>query len=126
MANFVVRGCNPSPRIDVVVASPDSGIALHSTEYRGLLDVSVDTNQGPTQTEGSFQVFVPDSLPYPRADLTSEACAACTVVPVGHTPLVADVRAIVDTATASFVDDPTQPGVAWLQLTVGLRALQLL
>ena len=24
------------------------------------------------------------------------------------------------------MDDPTKPGVAWLQLTVGLRALQLL
>lgn len=126
MANFVVRGCLPSPQIDVVVASPETGSPMRSTTYRGLVDVSVDTNKGPTLTAGMAQWFLPDSLPYQRAVLTAAASASCTVVPVGQTPIVADVRALIDSAAATFADDPGGGGVARLLVAAGLQTTNLL
>jgi len=115
-----------SPQIDVVVASPETGAPIRLTTYRGLVDVSVDTNKGPTLTQGPVQWWVPDSLPYRREDLTLGSAAACTVAPVGLTPIVAEVRALIDTVAASFEDDPGGEGVARLVVTVGLQTTNLL
>jgi hypothetical protein len=111
MAKFLARSCTPSPQIDVVVASPETGAPIRSTTYRGLVDVSVDTNKGPTLTQGAVQWFVPDSLSYRREDLTSGSSTAGTVAPVGLTPIVADVRALIDSVAASFEDDPRGEGL---------------
>jgi hypothetical protein len=59
MANFVVRSCTPNPHIDVAVASPETAAPMRSTTNRGVVDVSVDTNRGPTSTEGTVQWFCP-------------------------------------------------------------------
>lgn len=126
MANFLVRSCTPGQPIDVVAASPDTGAPIRSTTYRGLVDVSVDTNKGPTLTQGTVQWWVPDSLSYRREDLTTGSVAACTVTPVGVTPLVAEVRALIDTVAASFEDDPGGAGGARLVVTVGLQTTNLL
>jgi len=126
MANFVVRSCTPGPPIDVVAASAETGAPIRSTTYRGLVDVSVDTNKGPTLTQGTAQWWVPDSLSYRREDLTAGSVAACTVAPVGVTPLVADVRALIDSVGASFEDDPGADRGARLVVTVGLQTTNLL
>ena len=126
MANFLVRSCTPGPPIDVVAASAETGAPIRSTTYRGLVDVSVDTNKGPTITQGPVQWWVPDSLAYRREDLTAGSVAACTVTPVGVTPLVADVRAFIDSVAASFEDDPGGQGGARLVATVGLQTTNLL
>jgi hypothetical protein len=71
-------------------------------------------------------MVLPDSLAYRRETLTTDASAACTVVPVGQTPIVADVRALTEGAVASFQDDPRDAAVARLLLTVGLTTTNLL
>jgi hypothetical protein len=124
MASFVVRSCAPSPLVDVVAASPDTGASVRLTSYRGLVDVSVDTNQGPTLTQGPVQWVLPDSLGYRREELTAGAAATCSVAPVGTTPIVADVRVLVDSAVAEFADD--QDGAARLLVTVALQTTNLL
>jgi hypothetical protein len=109
MANFVAKYCAPSPVVDVVVTSPTGG-ALRSTTYRGLLDVSVDTNSGPTLTEGPVQFILPDSLPYPQAQVSSGASLSCSAAPVGFTPIGADVRTVIAGVAAAFVADPRNAG----------------
>lgn len=49
-----------------------------------------------------------------------------SVAPVGLTPIVAEVRALIDTVAASFEDDPGGEGVARLVVTVGLQTTNLL
>ena len=126
MATFVVRTCAPSPLVDIVAASPETGAPIRLTTYHGLVDVSVDTNKGPTLTQGPVQWFLPDSLSYRRQDLAAGSSAACMVVPVGQTPIVAEVRALIDSAAASFEDDPNAEGAARLLLTAGLQTTNLL
>ncbi len=124
MASFVVRSCAPGPLVDVVAASPETGAPVRLTSYRGLVDVSVDTNQGPTLTQGPVQWVLPDSLSYGPEHLAGGAAATCTVAPVGTTPIVADVRVLVDSAGAAFAED--SGGAARLLVTVGLQATNLL
>jgi hypothetical protein len=125
MASFVARSCMPNPRIDVLATAPDTGATLRSTTYRGLLDVSVDTNKGPTMTEGTLDVTLPDGLSYPASQV-SAGTVACTVAPVGIDPITADVRIAVGAVAARFVDDPQHAGTAIVQLSIGLRATNLL
>ena len=101
----------PSPVVDVVVTSPTGG-TLRSTTYRGLLDVSVDTNSGPTLTEGPVQFILPDSLPYPQAQVSSGASLSCSAAPVGFTPIGSDVRTVIAGVAAAFAEDPRNAGAA--------------
>ncbi len=125
MANFVAKYCAPSPVVDVVVTSPTGG-TLRSTTYRGLLDVSVDTNSGPTLTEGPVQFILPDSLPYPQAQVSSGASLSCSAAPVGFTPIGADVRTVIAGVAAAFAEDPRNAGAAAVQLSVQLQTTNLL
>jgi hypothetical protein len=125
VANFVVKSCTPAPVVDVVVAAADSGAPVRSTTYRGLVWVSVDTNQGPSLTEGLAQWFLPDSIEYRREDVNAGGTAACTVIPVGQTPITADLRVVVGSASASFGDEPTT-GRSKVFLSAGLQTTNLL
>jgi hypothetical protein len=87
--------------------------------------VSVDTNEGPALTEGLAQWFLPDRIGYRREDLTAGASAACTIVAVGVTPIVADVRVAVGSAAASFGDEPAT-GASKVFLSAGLQTTNLL
>ena len=92
MASFVARSCTPNPRIDVLAIAPETGATLRSTTYRGLLDVSVDTNKGPTMTEGTLDATLPDCLPHQSSQASAGSSVASTVVPVGIDPIAVDVR----------------------------------
>jgi hypothetical protein len=90
-----------------------------------MIEVSVDTNKGPTLTAGTLPVVLPDSLRYSLAETTG-GWAACTVVPVGQTPIVADVRIAIDGTSASFGADPAEPDDLRLHLAVQTRTTNLL
>ena len=126
MASFVARSCTPNPRIDVLATAPETGATLRSTTYRGLLDVSVDTNKGPTMTEGTLDVTLPDCLPYQSSQVSAGSSVAAPVVPVGITPIAVDVRTSIVAVAAQFVDDPQHAGTAIVQLSIGLRTTNLL
>ena len=124
MANFIAKYCAPSPVVDVLVATTDDK-TLRSTTYRGLVDVTVDTDAGPTLTEGVLQFVLPDSLPYTAAQLPS-ATLSCSATPVGLSPITADTRTSVGLVAADLVDDPRNPGASAVRLSVTLQTTNLL
>ena len=126
MASFVARSCTPNPRVDVLVTAPETGATLRSTTSGGSFDVSVDTNQGPTMTEGTLDVTLPDCLSYQASQASAASSVAAAVVPVGIDPIVADVRTSIGAVAARLVDDPQHAGTAIVQLSIGLRTTNLL
>jgi hypothetical protein len=123
VANFVVRACAPSPRIDLAVADPETGSPRRVTTYRGVVDISVDTNVGPSMTSGDVQLLLPDSLEYGRDDAAG-GVAAATVAPLGHAPIVTDTRVLVHGVAAAFVEGAE--GTQRLVLNIGLETTMLL
>ena len=112
----------PQPRIDTLVRTTD-GADVRRTEYAGVvwlngrpvINDSMTIRPNPAMARGiqlpNFDVvfFVPDSLPYVRAQV-AEAPLQLSVALCGS----GEVGAIVH-AAASYVDDPSG-APTWIQL----------
>jgi hypothetical protein len=125
VAVFVVRSATPGPYVDITVRSVETGAPLRSTTHRGTVDVTVDTNEGATRTEGSLRFYVPDGASYPP-ELAALGRASCLVAPIGTDPIVADTRVLINGFEATLEPDPHAGGAARLVITVRLHTTNLL
>ena len=116
----------PEPRIDTLVTSAVSGEQRRRTDYRGTVWYGqppeigarriAAPGSGPLAWESSA-FFLPDSLPYRRAELgdAQVSCSAAIHAAHGNYHLVMG-------AEASWADDPRGGDLCWLQLGLTVHA----
>ena len=112
----------PQPRIDTLVTDAVSGEQRRRTEYSGTLwwgqppEIGRHTHARGGRWRDGGVLFLPDSLPYRRAELANAqvSCTAAVQALTAEFTIVTGVQ-------ASFADDPRGGDLCWLELRLALR-----
>jgi hypothetical protein len=110
----------PEPRIDTLVIDAVSGEQRRRTDYRGSVWFGQRPEIGALRIVApgsrymaweSSAFFLPDSLPYRRAELADAQVSCSAAIHAAHL----DYHFVLG-ASASWADDPRGGDLCWLQL----------